>query len=174
MSLQLLLISVVWVRTGLSFSVSLRVHIHTLKSDSCSLQWGTKERWMMKAAPPEENEVNRALLLRLFWFIERSVVVPGAWGGECILMSHPGLAITVAMASPGRHYCLKSSSVFRDCSAGVFIINPSLNWVRLDDFSHLHYSSSADKRRICCLQPSESTAPGVQGKGKLKCQWVAA
>lgn len=97
-------------------------------------------------------------------------MVPGAWGGECILMSHPGLAITVAAASPGQHYCLKGSGVFRDCSAGVFIISPSLDRVRLDDFPHFRYSSSADKR----LQSLESTAPGVQGKSKLKCQWVAA
>lgn len=49
------------------------------------------------------------LLLRLLWFIKRPVVVPGAWGGECTPMSHPGLAIIVVIVSPCEHCCLKGS-----------------------------------------------------------------
>lgn len=113
------------------------------------------------------------LPLRLFWFIKRPVVVPEAWGGECTPVSHPGLAIIGVTASPCKHCCLKGSGVFRDCSAGVFTVKPPVHCVGLNDFSHLHYSSRVDKSRTCCLQPLESTAPRVQGRRKLKCQWVS-
>lgn len=36
--------------------------------------------------------------------------------------------------------------------------------MRLNDFSHFHYSSGVDKSRMCCLQPLVSTAPGVLGQ----------
>lgn len=105
-------------------------------------------------------------------FIKRPVVVPGAWEGKCSPVSHPGFAVTATTVSPCKHSCLKGSGVFRDSSVGVFTVKPSVNWMWLNDFSHLRHSCSVDKSRMCCLQPLESTAPRVQGKIKLKCQWV--
>ena len=82
----------------------------------------------MKADAPEESGVDRALAAAgLFWFIKRPVVVPGAWGGECTPVSHPGLAIIAAIVSSCKRCCLKGSSVFRGCSAGVFTVKPSVN-----------------------------------------------
>lgn len=149
------------------------------KSNSCSLQQETKERcknpfvfWMDDEGRCTWRKWNGqgpgcpwdCLSRGLWWLLEL--------GKVSVLQCHTLVLLLLLLVCPCKHSCLKGSGVFRDSSVGVFTVKPSVNWMWLNDFSHLHHSCSVDKSRMCCLQPLESTAPRVQGKIKLKCQWV--